>query len=83
MTAPLPAQGTNLAPWRLASLVQAHVVRFAPNRHSLKPQRGLRPVVGQTQQPLTLLFGLSPGGPPEAISCVFVIFVDRGHGAPP
>jgi hypothetical protein len=34
--APLPAQGTNLAPRRLASVsfVQAHVVRFAPNRHS-------------------------------------------------
>ena len=46
---------------------------------ALKPQRGLRPIVGQTQELISLLFGPRPGGPPEAISCVFVIFVDRGH----
>jgi len=31
-------------------------------------QGGLRPIVGQTQELLPLLFGPSPGGPPEAIS---------------
>jgi hypothetical protein len=33
--------------------------------------------MGQSQELLSLFFGPSPGGPPEAISCVFVIFVDR------
>ena len=52
------------------------------NGHALKPQRRLRPIVGQTQESLSLLFGPSPGGPPEAISCVFVIFIDRGMAPP-
>ena len=45
----------------------------------LKPQRGLRPVVGQSQELPSLLLGANPGGPPKAISRVRVIFVDRGH----
>jgi hypothetical protein len=45
--------------------------------------RSMSPVAGQTHELLSLLFGPSSGGPPEAISCVFVIFVDRGHGVPP
>jgi hypothetical protein len=48
--------------------------------HALQARRGLRPVLGQTQELLSLLFGPSPGGPPEAISREFVI--DRGHGTP-
>ena len=50
--------------------------------HALQAQRGLRPIVGQTQELLSLLFGQRPGGPPESISGEFVIVVDRGHGAP-
>src|SRR4051794_12417331 len=63
--------------------VQAHVVRFAPNRQPLKTQRGVGPIVGQTQESLSLLFGPSRGGPPLAISCVVMIFIDCGHGVPP
>src|ERR1700704_4793092 len=37
-------------------------------RRAFNQQGGLRPIVGQTQEPLPLLFGPSPGGPPEAIS---------------
>jgi hypothetical protein len=55
------------------------VVRLHWDWPALKPQRGLRPVVGQSQELRSLLFGPSPRGPPEAISSVFVIFVDRGH----
>jgi hypothetical protein len=50
---------------------------------ALNLRRSVSPVTGQTQELLSLHFGLSSGGPPEAISCVFVIFVDRGHGVPP
>ena len=62
--------------------VLASITRFA-RRYALKPQSGLRPIVGQTQESLSLLFGPSPGSPAEAISCVFVVFIDRGHGAFP
>ena len=34
------------------------------------------------QQPLSLLLGPSPGGPLEAISCEFVVLVDRGTAPP-
>ncbi len=61
--------------WRRSAFV-----RF--DRNVLNPRRGLRPIVGQTQELLSLLFGPSPGGPPEAISCEFMILVDRGHGTP-
>jgi hypothetical protein len=49
---------------------------------AFKTRGGLRPVMGQIQQPLSLLLGPSPGGPPEAISCQFVVLVDRGHAPP-
>ena len=55
------------------------VVQLHWDWHALKPQRGLRPVAGQSQELSSLLFGPSPRGPPEAITSVFVIFVDRGH----
>jgi hypothetical protein len=43
-------------------------------RRAFNQQGGLRPIVGQTQELLPLLFGPSPGGPPEGnltlASCV-------------
>ena len=36
----------------------------------------------RTQKALSLLFGPRPGGPPEAISRIRMIFVDCGHGPP-
>jgi hypothetical protein len=39
-------------------------------------------MASKTQETLSLLFGPRPGGPPEAISRIRMIFVDRGHGPP-
>ena len=74
----------SVGPSALAAVgfVQASITGFA-RRYALKPQSGLRPIVAQTQELLSPLFGPSPGSPREAISCVFVIFIDCGHGALP
>jgi hypothetical protein len=43
-------------------------VRFARIRH-VRQQRRLSPLMSQSQELISLFFGPSPGGPPEAISC--------------
>ena len=59
------------------------LVRLHWHWRALKPRRSLRPIVGQSQELASLLLSASPGGPPEAILCVFVISSTVNMAYPP